>query len=56
MEDEFRSCIRKLRDEGRTALLPSHILAEVEALCDDLTIVRAERTVQAGSLHRVCGN
>lgn len=50
MEDEFRSCIRELRDEGRTVLLSSHILAEVEALCDDLTIVRAGRTVQAGSL------
>jgi polyether ionophore transport system ATP-binding protein len=50
MEAEFQRCIREVRDEGRTVLLSSHILAEVEALCDSLSIVRAGRTVQAGSL------
>jgi ABC-2 type transport system ATP-binding protein len=50
MEAEFQRCIREVRDEGRTVLLSSHILAEVEALCDDVSIVRAGRTVQAGSL------
>jgi ABC-2 type transport system ATP-binding protein len=50
MEAEFQRCIREVREEGRTVLLSSHILAEVEALCDDVSIIRAGRTVQAGSL------
>jgi ABC-2 type transport system ATP-binding protein len=50
MEAEFQRCIREMRDAGRTVLLSSHILAEVEALCDDVSIIRAGRTVQTGSL------
>jgi ABC-2 type transport system ATP-binding protein len=50
MEAEFQRCIREVREEGRTVLLSSHILAEVEALCDDVSIIRAGRTVQAGAL------
>jgi polyether ionophore transport system ATP-binding protein len=50
MEAQFQRCIREVRDEGRTVLLSSHILAEVEALCDDVSIIRAGRTVQTGSL------
>jgi polyether ionophore transport system ATP-binding protein len=50
MEAEFQGCIREVRHEGRTVLLSSHILAEVEALCDDVSIIRAGRTVQTGSL------
>jgi ABC-2 type transport system ATP-binding protein len=50
MEAEFQRCIRDVRQEGRTVLLSSHILAEVEALCDDVSIIRAGRTVQSGSL------
>jgi ABC-2 type transport system ATP-binding protein len=50
MEAQFQHCIREVRDEGRTVLLSSHILAEVEALCDDVSIIRAGRTVQRGSL------
>ena len=50
MEAEFQRCIVEVRDEGRTVLLSSHILAEVEALCDEVSIVRAGRTVQSGTL------
>lgn len=50
MEEEFQECIRELRAQGRTVLLSSHILAEVEALCDRVSIIRAGRTVQSGSL------
>ncbi|KQU69603.1 ABC transporter ATP-binding protein [Phycicoccus sp. Root101] len=50
MEEVFRECIREVRDEGRTVLLSSHILSEVEHLCERLTIIRAGRTVQTGSL------
>ncbi|KRF08901.1 ABC transporter ATP-binding protein [Arthrobacter sp. Soil782] len=50
MEREFQACIREVRAAGRTVLLSSHILAEVEALCDRVTIIRQGRTVQSGTL------
>ncbi|GAB4585617.1 ABC transporter ATP-binding protein [Nocardia sp. IFM 10818] len=49
-EAEFRACVRELREAGRTVLLSSHILAEVEALCDRVSIIRSGRTVESGSL------
>ncbi|WP_134773278.1 ABC transporter ATP-binding protein [Ornithinimicrobium flavum] len=50
MEQVFQHWVRRLRQDGRTVLLSSHILAEVEALCDRVSIIRAGRTVQSGSL------
>jgi polyether ionophore transport system ATP-binding protein len=50
MEELFRECVREIQDERRTILLSSHILSEVEALCDRLTIIREGRTLQSGSL------
>jgi ABC-2 type transport system ATP-binding protein len=50
MEAQFRNAIEEDRREGRTVLLASHILAEVEALCDRVSIVRKGRTVEAGTL------
>ncbi len=50
MEEVFRDCVREERGSGRTVLLSSHILSEVEALCDRVSIVRAGRTVETGSL------
>ncbi len=50
MESAFRSCIEEERLGGRTVLLSSHILSEVEALCDRVTIIRAGRAVETGSL------
>jgi ABC-2 type transport system ATP-binding protein len=50
MEAVFQECIREVRDQGRTVLLSSHILAEAEALCDRVSIIRHGRTVQTGSL------
>jgi ABC-2 type transport system ATP-binding protein len=49
-EAVFRACIEETREHGRTVLLSSHILAEVEALCDRVTIIRAGRTVETGTL------
>jgi ABC-2 type transport system ATP-binding protein len=46
----FQECIREVKAEGRTVLLSSHILAEVEALCDRVTIIRLGRTVESGTL------
>ena len=50
MEAEFRRCIEEDRERGRTVLLASHILAEVEALCDRISIVRSGRMVVSGTL------
>lgn len=50
MEEVFEDCIREVKREGRTVLLSSHILAEVEALCDRITIIRSGRTVESGTL------
>jgi ABC-2 type transport system ATP-binding protein len=51
MEEVFREVIAEERRTGdRTVLLSSHILSEVEALCDRVTIVRAGRTVETGTL------
>jgi ABC-2 type transport system ATP-binding protein len=50
MEDVFRQVIREERQQGRTVLLSSHILAEVEALCDRVTIIRDGRAVETGTL------
>lgn len=50
MEEAFEDCIREVKREGRTVLLSSHILAEVEALCDRITIIRSGRTVESGRL------
>jgi polyether ionophore transport system ATP-binding protein len=50
MEEAFRECISAERDSGRTVLLSSHILSEVEALCDRVSIIRDGRTVESGSL------
>ena len=48
--EAFRECIAEERASGRTVLLSSHILSEVEALCDRVSIIRAGRTVDSGTL------
>lgn len=50
MEAVFQACIEEVREAGRTVLLSSHILAEVEALCDRVSIIRNGRTVESGTL------
>ncbi|WP_448612873.1 ABC transporter ATP-binding protein [Modestobacter sp. URMC 112] len=50
MEAVFQACILAAKAEGRTVLLSSHILAEVESLCDRVSIIRLGRTVQSGTL------
>lgn len=50
MEAVFRECIADDRERGRTVLLSSHILAEVEALCDRVSIIRNGRNVETGTL------
>lgn len=50
MESVFQEAIREQLDDGKTVLLSSHILAEVESLCDRVTIIRDGRTVETGTL------
>jgi ABC-2 type transport system ATP-binding protein len=50
MEAEFQKAVRELKQEGATVLLSSHILDEAEALADRISIIRAGRVVQSGSL------
>ncbi len=49
-EEVFQDCARDLADQGRTILLSSHVLAEVEHLCRRITIIRDGRTVRTGDL------
>ena len=50
MEAVFRSEIRRVQAEGATVLLSSHLLSEVEQLCDRVTIIRAGRHVETSTL------
>ncbi len=50
MEAVFNECIAEEREHGRTVLLSSHILSEVEALCDRVSIIRDGRNVESGTL------
>jgi ABC-2 type transport system ATP-binding protein len=50
MESVFQRCIEEAKGAGRTVLLSSHILSEVEALCDRVSILRQGRVVQRGTL------
>ncbi len=50
MDAVFRDFINEERDNGRTVLLSSHLLAEVEALCDRISIIRQGRIVESGTL------
>jgi ABC-2 type transport system ATP-binding protein len=48
--ETFREYVEVFRRDGGTVLLSSHVLAEVEALCDRASIIRAGRVVESGTL------
>ncbi len=50
MEQVFQSCILDAKKQGKTIFLSSHILAEVEALCDRVGIIRQGKLVEEGTL------
>lgn len=50
MEEVFQQCIQEERDQGRSVLLSSHTLSQVERLCDRVSIIRQGRIVDAGDL------
>ena len=53
MEAVFQDCIREASDAGHTVLLSSHILAQVEVLADQISIVRHGRIVESGTLNEL---
>jgi polyether ionophore transport system ATP-binding protein len=50
MEQVFRDCVLDARDRGQTVLLSSHVLSEVEAVCDRVAMLRAGRIIEIGHL------
>lgn len=53
MEKVFQKCIMDVRNEGKSVLLSSHILSEVEKLCDKVSIIRQGRIIESGSLNEL---
>ncbi len=53
MEVVFRDCVKEARKRGQTVFLSSHILSEVEALCDRVGILREGRLVDEGTLEQL---
>lgn len=53
MEQIFQECIFELKKQGKTVFLSSHILAEVEALCDKVAIIRQGEIVEEGTLEEL---
>jgi ABC-2 type transport system ATP-binding protein len=53
MEQAFRDCVLEAKDRGQTVFLSSHILEEVEALCDRVAILRAGKLVELGTLQEM---
>ena len=50
MERVFQECILEAKGEGKSVLLSSHILSEVEKLCDKVAIIREGKIIETGSL------
>ncbi|MCP3740742.1 ATP-binding cassette domain-containing protein [Rossellomorea sp. BNER] len=53
MEAIFQECVAEVKQQGKTVLLSSHILAEVEKLCDRVSIIRQGKIVESGSLDQL---
>ena len=53
MEQEFRRCVHEAHENGQTVFLSSHILSEVEALCDRVGILREGRLAEIGTLEEL---
>ncbi|MFU0790514.1 ABC transporter ATP-binding protein [Cerasibacillus sp. JNUCC 74] len=53
MEQIFQSCVLEAKEEGKSVLLSSHILSEVEKLCDHIGIIRQGKIIETGSLYEL---
>ena len=50
---EVRDLIAALRDEGKTVFMCSHILSDIEVLCDSVAILKGGRVARSGSLEEL---
>ncbi|MBE6905165.1 MAG: ABC transporter ATP-binding protein [Ruminococcaceae bacterium] len=50
MEGVFQRCVKEAKDAGKTVFLSSHILSEVEAVCDQIGVIRAGKMIEEGSM------
>jgi ABC-2 type transport system ATP-binding protein len=55
MEQVFQACVREARDRAQTVLLSSHVLSEVEAVCDHVAMLRGGRIIETGRLDELRG-
>lgn len=53
MERVFQQCVFEAKEAGKSVLLSSHILSEVERLCDKVSIIREGKIIESGSLHEL---
>lgn len=53
MENVFQECVMEAKEAGKSVLLSSHILSEVEKLCDKVSIIRQGRIIESGSLEEL---
>jgi len=53
MERVFQECVREVKNNGKSVLLSSHILSEVEKLCDRVGIIRQGKMIEQGSLEEL---
>jgi ABC-2 type transport system ATP-binding protein len=53
MEMVFQDCVRKVKAEGKSVFLSSHILSEVEQLCDRISIIRKGKIIDSGTLREL---
>lgn len=53
MEQVFQKCVGRVKEEGKSVLLSSHILSEVEKLCDRIGIIRQGKMIETGTLNEL---
>ena len=53
MEIVFQECVREVKAAGKSVFLSSHILSEVEKLCDRVSIIRQGKIIESGSLREL---
>lgn len=53
MEQVFQECVREAKERGKAVFLSSHILSEVEKLCDRVAIIREGKIIEQGTLHEL---
>ncbi|MEH7355437.1 ABC transporter ATP-binding protein [Neobacillus drentensis] len=53
MERVFQECVMEVKREGKSILLSSHILSEVEKLCDKVAIIRQGQVIETGTLNEL---